>query len=338
MRRLTTGTALLSLLLALLVTLPAAATTGMRCSPVAGGGGRLLTCVVALPGGVRVRSSTVRVVLPAGYATRAAQGHRYPVVYVLHGVGDTYATWTAPDRGDLLRRTVSCQAVFVTPDGGGGTTAGWYSDWKNGRFQYETFHTAVLPKAIDATFRTQGPGHRAIAGLSMGGFGALSYTARHPGMFRATASYSAFADSLFGAPVSGTFYELGGQNPLYSFGTPGKGVWGDQAADRATWAAHNPTTLADRFRRQPLFLSSGHGAPGGSQGDAPGSAPAYLIEAYVGQLNDRFAKALTDRGIPFTDRRELGGRHDWPYWRAALTASLRVLMPPLGAASPGCGA
>lgn len=338
MRRLAAGTAVGCLLVALLVAQPAAAASGMRCSPVAGSSGRLLTCTVALPKGVAVRSSTVRVVLPAGYGTKAAEGRRYPVVYVLHGVGDTYATWTTQDRGDLVRRTASCQAIFVTPDAGGGSTAGWYSDWKDGRYQYETFHTAVLPRAVDAAFRTQGPGHRAVAGLSMGGFGALSYTARHPGMFRSTASYSAFADSLFGAPVVGAFYELGGQNPFYSFGTPSKGVWGDQRTDRATWAAHNPTSLADRFRGQPLFLSSGHGAPGGSQGDAAESAPAYFIEAYVGQLNDRFARALTERGIAFTDARELGGRHDWPYWRAAFSASLPILMRPLGAASRGCGA
>ena len=224
------------------------------------------------------------------------------------------------------------------PDGGGGTTAGWYSDWKDGTRQYETFHTEVLPKAVDKAFRTQGKRARAIAGLSMGGFGALSYTARHPGMYKATASYSGFADTLFGAPVSGTFYDRAGQSTTYSFGTPNKGIWGDQGADRATWAAHNPYDLAKAFKGQPLYLSSGHGAPGGSQGDDPANAGGYAVEAYVGQLNDRFASALTAEGVAFTDARETGGRHDWPYWRANLTASLKVLMPPLGAAAKGCGA
>lgn len=299
------------------------------------GTGRVRTCQVALPAGVMVRSSTVRVVVPADYDSSRRD---YPVVFVLHGVGDSYASWTDPDRGDLAALTAACQALFVTPDGGSGTTAGWYSDWKDGSYQYETFHTAVLPKAVDSAFRTQGPRHRAVAGLSMGGFGALSYTARHPGLFQATASYSGFTDTLFAAPVSGVFYQYGGQNSTYSLGTPSQGVWGDQTADHDTWAAHNPYDLAAAFRGQPLYLSSGHGAPGGSQGDDPSKASAYLSEAFVGQLNDRFADRLTSLGIPFTDGRELGGRHDWPYWRANLTASLKVLMPALGAATPGCGA
>ena len=299
------------------------------------GKGRVRTCLAVLPRGVHVKDARFRVVLPAGYD---AGRRRYPVVYVLHGVGDDFGSWTNPARGDLARLTASCNAIFVMPDGGSGPKAGWYSDWKDGSYQYETYHTTVLPPQVETLFRTQGPKERAVAGLSMGGFGALSYTARHPGMFRATASYSGFADSQFGAPVSGAFYDAGGQNPFYSLGTPSKGVWGDQTSDAATWSAHNPYALVAKLKGQPLYLSSGHGLPGGSRGDDPSKAPAYVTEAYVGQLNDRFAAALTAHGIRFTDARENGGRHDWPYWRANFSRSLSVLMPALHAASKGCGA
>ncbi len=306
-------------------------TGAMSCAGV----GRVRTCEVYLPSTLHVRSNFVRVVVPSDYDTSRRS---YPVVYLLHGVGDDYTSWTNPTRGNLAALTASCSAIFVMPDGGSGSTAGWYSDWKDGTYQYERFHTALLPRAIDAGFRTRGAQWRAVAGLSMGGFGALSYTARHPGMYRATASYSGFADTLFAAPASGAFYQYAGQNPLTSLGTPSQGVWGDQTADQAVWAAHNPYDLAGSLRGQPLYLSSGHGAPGGSQGDDPNHANAYLTEAYVGQLNDRLAGRLTALGIPFTDARESGGRHDWPYWRANLVASFRVLMPALGAARPGCGA
>lgn len=296
--------------------------------------GRVLTCEVALPAKVSVRSNVVRVVLPVGYAT---SGRAYPVVYVLHGVGDDDTSWTEPSRGNLAALTASCDAIFVMPDGGGGKSAGWYSDWKDGSYQYETYHTVILPGAVDQSFRTEGRRYRAVAGLSMGGFGALSYAARHRQLYRAVASYSGFADTLFGAPASGTFYQVGGQNPISSLGTPSQGVWGDQTLDRTTWAAHNPYDLAGAFAGQRLYLSSGHGAPGGSQGDDLTKANAYGTEAYVGQLNDRLAGRLSTLGIPFTDARELGGRHDWPYWRANFTASLKVLMPALHAATAGCG-
>jgi len=299
------------------------------------GSGRLLTCTVLLPKNVKVRSNKVTVLVPKDYAKRG-NGRLYPVVYVLHGVGDDNASWTNPSRGDLAALTASCKAIFVMPDGGSGPLAGWYSDWKDGSYQYETYHTQVVRQAIDRTFRTTNS--QSIAGLSMGGFGALSYSARHPGMFKATASYSGFVDTQFGAPISGVTNDVGGQNPVYSLGTPSKRVWGDQTSDAATWAAHNPYALVTKLRGQRLFVSSGHGLLGGSQSDDPTKAANYVTEAYVGHLNDRFATALAANKIAFTDAREQGGRHDWPYWRANFTKSLKVLMPPLRAASKGCGA
>lgn len=298
------------------------------------GSDRVRTCEAALPRGVTVHSNKVRVVVPTDYDT---SGRDYPVVFVLHGVGDDFSSWTNRARGDLAALTTACDAIFVMPDGGSGRNAGWYSDWKDGSYQYETFHTAILPRAVDAAFRTRGKKHRAVAGLSMGGFGALSYTARHPGLFRATASYSGVADTLFGAPATGAFYDVGGQNAAVSLGTPSARVWGDQRTDRATWAEHNPYDLAAAFRGQPLYVSSGHGAPGGSQGTDPTKPHSNATEAYVGHLNDRFADRLAAEGVAFTDAREPGGQHDWPYWRANFTQSLKVLMPALGAATRGCG-
>lgn len=327
--------ALVSALL-LSVTLPVLPARAARPEPMACRvEGRVHTCDVALPAGVRVRSSTVQVVVPAGYETSE---RAYPVVFVLHGVGDSHASWTRSDRGDLTALTAACDAIFVMPDGGSGTQAGWYSDWKDGSYQYETFHTSVLPRAVDTAFRTKGSRHRAIAGLSMGGFGALSYAARHPGMFRAAASYSGFVDTTFGAPVTGAVFHEAGQSSVYSTGTPHRGVWGDQTADRATWDAHNPYALAERLRGTPLYLSSGHGAPGGSRGDDPSKAHNSVAEAYIGHVNDRLAERLTSLAIPFADGRELGGQHDWPYWRANFSRSLGVLMPALRTATKGCGA
>jgi len=305
----------------------------MVCKKVSADG-RELSCTVALPAGVKVRSANVRVLLPAGYARSK---RAYPVVLVLHGVGDDETAWTNPARGDLARLTASCGAIFVMPDGGSGPIAGWYSDWVDGSFQYETFHTSVLPAAIDATFRTPGPGRRAVAGMSMGGFGALSYTARHRGLFSAAASYSGFVDSMFASPASGEFYDAGGQNPLYSLGTPSLRVWGPQRTAAQEWRAHNPYDQSAALADVALYLTSGTGAPGGPQGDDAAKAANYSTEAYVGHLNDRFATRLNELGVAFTDARYAGGYHDWRYWRAAFTDSLRVLMPPLGAASRGCG-
>jgi S-formylglutathione hydrolase FrmB len=78
--------------------------------------------------------------------------------------------------------------------------AGWYSDWKgetDGHFapQWETYHITQLVPFIDANFNTiKNRSGRAIAGASMGGFGALKYAGRFPGVFSAVGSFSGGTD------------------------------------------------------------------------------------------------------------------------------------------------
>ncbi len=67
---------------------------------------------------------------------------------------------------------------------------GWYADaWNGGAGEppaWETFHLVELIELLDRNWRADGA--RPVAGVSMGGFGAMAYAARHPGMFRAAAS------------------------------------------------------------------------------------------------------------------------------------------------------
>ncbi|TMB02806.1 MAG: hypothetical protein E6J70_06435, partial [Deltaproteobacteria bacterium] len=120
--------------------------------------------------------------------------------------------------------------IIVMPDAGHDSEAGWYSDWADGSRQWETFHTRVLVRYVDGHFRTLRLAHRAVAGLSMGGFGAMSYAARHPGLFQAAASFSGAVDTRYVEPVSGI-----GFNIFHDmFGTPDDRVWGNQVTDEAT--------------------------------------------------------------------------------------------------------
>jgi S-formylglutathione hydrolase FrmB len=291
-------------------------TPAMTCT----GTGRVRTCTVHTT--LRIRHKTVRVVLPASYG----RGRRaYPVVYVLHGVGDDETAWTNPARGNLEALTRLCEAIFVMPDGGSGKDAGWYSDWLDGTYEWERYHVGELPRAVERTFRTDGA--RAIAGMSMGGFGAMSYAARRPYMFRAAASYSGFLDTTFGAPASGAFYDASGQNDVYSTGAPSRGVWGDQVLDADVWHAHNPYDRIVGLRGTAVYISGGTGVT------TPDTAhlPNHAVEAYTRVLTDQFADALDAAGVPYVDGRYDGGNHDWPYWRAAFRDSLHVLMPALDA-------
>jgi S-formylglutathione hydrolase FrmB len=275
---------------------------------------------VPVPSTIKVPDSTVRVLLPAGYAKTH---RRYPVLYLLHGVGDSFKTWT--QMTDVVALTQSYDLIVVMPDSGSGPNAGWYSDWKDGSRQWETFHTKVLIPFIDRTFRTSGRKHRAIAGASMGGFGAMKYAARHRRAFVAAASFSGYVDTMFMAPLSGAFYHYGGQGLAgQSLGTPNENVWGDQMSDEERWRAHNPADLAAKLKGKWLFVASGMGTPGGEAGDDPSRPHSYLSETFVWQVNESFTAALDDVKVAYTSE-FYNGYHHWPYWQQ----ELHRVLPPL---------
>jgi diacylglycerol O-acyltransferase / trehalose O-mycolyltransferase len=281
--------------------------------------------VVPLPEGVSVPDSTVRVVLPEGYAD---SGLAYPVVYVLHGVGDSYSSWT--ELTDLIEFSRDLEVILVMPDGGSGSEAGWYSDWEDGSRQWETFHTQVLVEFIDSTYRTLGTGHRGVLGLSMGGFGAMKYAARHPGLFDAAASFSGAVDTMFVAPVSG----IGFATASDAFGTPDERVWGDQITDEETWRDHNPTDRAPDLAGVRLFVATGTGTPGGHAGDDLSNPASYTLETFILLMNTSFSLALTEADVEFDENFYVGGYHGWPYWQAELHRVLPLMLADLGPPQP----
>jgi S-formylglutathione hydrolase FrmB len=123
---------------------------------------------------------SVRLLLPAHYETEKAR--LWPVLYLLHGCCDSYVSWTRST--DIEQLTERSDILVVMPDGG---KAGFYSDWQSGP-RWETFHTTELPKLLTQHYRASPVA--AVAGVSMGGLGALDYAARHPGMFTVAASFS----------------------------------------------------------------------------------------------------------------------------------------------------
>lgn len=273
---------------------------------------------VPVPKGLKVPDNHIRVLLPDGYDKSKA---RYPVVYLLHGVGDNYRSWTALT--DVVAFTKRTKAIVVMPDGGSGSNAGWYSDWKDRSRQWETFHTKILLTYIDRNFRTLGKGHRAAIGISMGGFGAMKYAARHKGMFRAAASFSGMVDSMYGWPASGPFFHHAGQGiGGQSLGTPNENVWGDQVSDEDRWRAHNPTDLAAAFKGVWLYVATGTGAPGGPAGEDPTRPHSYANENFIWQMNLNFTRALDEAGVRYTSDTDGGGYHHWPYWQHQLHQAL----------------
>jgi S-formylglutathione hydrolase FrmB len=125
------------------------------------------------------------VITPANYK-KVKQN--FPVVYLLHGFAGDYSNWIkkVPSIDSLAN---VYQMLIVSPDA---AWSSWYFDSPvDSSFRYETFTSTELPVFIDANYRTIiSKKGRAIAGLSMGGHGALFLAFRHPETFGACGSMS----------------------------------------------------------------------------------------------------------------------------------------------------
>jgi len=134
-------------------------------------------------------SVAYNVYLPAGYASSAKS---YPVLYLLHGRGDTMSAWTQM-KGALDELIASGEippTIAIMPDAPWSSRASYYVDSEYrgadpGR-PVETAFTKDLIRHVDATYRTVADrSGRGVAGYSMGGYGALRYSLAHPDLFGA---------------------------------------------------------------------------------------------------------------------------------------------------------
>src|ERR1019366_650860 len=131
------------------------------------------------------RDMPYRVVLPK----RIASGQKLPVVYLLHGGGGNLRDWSNySDVAGYAERGL----VLVMPEGN-------YSYYMNAagrpRDRYEDYIVRDLIADVELRFpAAKGREHRAIAGVSMGGFGAVVLALRHSELYAAAAGLSPALD------------------------------------------------------------------------------------------------------------------------------------------------
>jgi enterochelin esterase-like enzyme len=159
--------------------------------------------------------------LPPGYAARAAAGHRFPVMYLLHappgrmdGFVKAGALTVAADV--LLHRHQIRPMIFVIPYGHSGTY-GNDTEWANAAAgPYESFVLDVV-RNVDHRFATLASRrYRGIAGLSEGGYGALNVGLHHLGMFSVMESWSGYyAQTRTGPFVHAAQAQLDANSPNF---------------------------------------------------------------------------------------------------------------------------
>ena len=294
--------------------------TLMSEQTIAGTGGRGLDITLYSP--AMDGPEHVDVLLPRHYDGSGTT--RYPVLYLLHGAGGSYQDWI--DHGveaDIDYTSVADHVgpfITVMPDGG---AWGFYSNWYGTDLQsgpgaqapaWETFHIDELIPWIDAHFPViSSRSGRAIAGLSMGGFGAMSYAAQYPDLFAAAGSFSGVTDIDLDYPAGNEALSL--LSAYFVHGLPDQCIWGDPLTQGVRWHGADPTYLAGNLAQTSLFVASGNGKPGPY--DTPGTTSTETdgaVESLIYALNQGFTAALSADGIPYTGYFYGPGTHSWGYW------------------------
>lgn len=219
---------------------------------------------------------------PAGYET---SGKRYPVFYLLHGMGGDENAWselgrTAQIMDNLIAQGKAKPMIVVMTNGNAaleaapgessqGFTAPSMNLPKTMEGSFETAFPEVV-KFIDKTYRTQANKKgRAIAGLSMGGFHSMHISKQYPDMFNYVGLFSAAI--MPGKDV---------KSPIYD-DLEGK--------------------LKTQFAKKPALYWIGIGTTD------------FLYKA-----NEDYRKMLDEKGYKYTYY-ETGEGHIWKNWRIYLT-------------------
>jgi S-formylglutathione hydrolase FrmB len=259
----------------------------------------------------------MRILVPKSWTAGAKK--TWPVVYALHGGRDTYLSWT---RGTDIEETAAAwNTLVVMPEGGSGGYTDWFNHGQGGSPKWETWHIDEVQQLVERNFHAGTS--RAVMGMSSGGQGAITYAARHPGMFKWASSFSGALDMLApGVPALMIYTAAGSTSDPYR-------VWGDPVTNRANWKAHDPTTLIKNLRGTKIYISCGDGNGGPLDGGAQDIR--YLSEQLINYDDHYFTDKAAALGIPMTVNYYSPGTHSWPYWRIQMHNTWPSMMATIGA-------
>ncbi len=195
---------------------------------------------VAAPSLKAVEAVNAGVYLPAGYDSGMKH---YPVLYYLSGFGQDERSWEAMGIKKTLDDLIATKAVppmiVVTP---GSRDTGW-TDWIDGRYDWEEFVAYDLVAFVDEKYRTlSASSMRAISGNSAGGQGALVIGFLHPEIFGTVSSHSAAVHP-----------EDPDKLPAWAKGWDGWKLRVGDPIDVRFWRSQNPLYLARTLDKEHLI-------------------------------------------------------------------------------------
>jgi S-formylglutathione hydrolase FrmB len=179
------------------------------------------------------KNSRCVIITPDAYTLT---GQPYPVLYLLHGWSGNYVDWLN-DAPQLALMADRYQLLIVCPDGGYDS---WYLDSPvDSTMRYDTHVSREVVSFVDQHYHTRRDrGGRAIAGLSMGGHGAITLAAKHPDVYGAAGSMCGGLDLR---PFKINRWNL-------------KRVVGNPLTHWKNWEAASAVNMADRFKNANVQL------------------------------------------------------------------------------------
>lgn len=231
---------------------------------------------------------TFNILLPLDYEKST---DRYPVLYLLHGLGDDHTAWSYMT--NLSGYATAYKLIVVMPD----ASRSWYvNSAADPKAKFEDFIVKDLIAYVDSHYRTIPLRRsRAVAGLSMGGYGATFLGLKHYRIFSALGSFSGAMGLPHEAPA--TTGRLAEMQPLFG-----------------------PAGSKERQDRDPFLLL---------EKVPPADMPLIYIacggEDFLVKQNRDFVQLLAEKKIPYEYREVSPRGHTWDFWDDQVQVFLELL-------------
>ncbi len=245
------------------------------------------------------------VILPEDYYSSKKN---YPVVYLLHGLGDNESSWLEYGQvsqivDPAVRKKEIIPMIYIMPQG----YSNYYVNDYAGKFLYEDMFIKELVPFIDKQYRTVADNaHRATLGYSMGGFGALVLPLRNPDVFMVSVplSISVRTDAQYMTEEASGWDDQWGR----LFGAVG--ITGEGRLT-AYYKQHSPFHIfaqqnLDNLTKLRLYIDNGDD------------------EETLCRSNEELHMLLRERNFPHEFRVRNGG-HEFQYWRDAMPNGLHFI-------------
>jgi|WetSurSiteA1Bulk_404760.scaffolds.fasta_scaffold00623_11 S-formylglutathione hydrolase FrmB len=254
------------------------------------------------------------VYLPDGYTT---SNRNYPVLYLLHGMMGDHTGWV--NVGEVNRIASKAMAdgtapemIIIMPDG---LIDAFYINNYDKSVRWEDFFYQEFIPQIEKKYRIQATRNgRAIAGLSMGGYGSLYHAIKHNDMFKVCYAMSAAVIEV---------------EPLKEGETPSEF---SRNFNLKLWGPNNAEGLPENYRvhsvQEIVKAMEPYKEPVGSMFGAPPGLPKIMIDCgdddFLIRQNTNLVHLMKEKNIPFEFRVRDGG-HTWEYWRTALELAMKFV-------------